>query len=133
MFVLIFGTLQFQLLFGPNQGNRTVPTLHSTVPAFKCLDKPVSSILNLFKAPAGQKYTFTIQEGADGRNGRISVNYDGFIEDVSEGDILLVDGGMLSLKLIKKTGKDVVCEVVDGGTMGSRCVLCSIQAFYDTK
>jgi pyruvate kinase len=68
----------------------------------------------------GQKYTFTIQEGADGRNGRISVNYDGFIDDVSEGDILLVDGGMLSLKLLKKTGKDVECEVVDGGTMGSR-------------
>ena len=31
---------------------------------------------------AGQKYTFTIDEGATGEDGRISVNYDGFINDV---------------------------------------------------
>ena len=69
---------------------------------------------------SGQKYTFTTKEGADGRDGRISVNYDGFIDDVSEGDTLLVDGGMLSLKLVKKSGKDVECEVIDGGIMASR-------------
>ena len=69
---------------------------------------------------AGAKYTFTIKEGADGKNGRISVNYDGFIDDVSVNDMLLVDGGMLSLKILEKTKQDVVCEVVDGGTMGSR-------------
>ena len=34
--------------------------------------------------------------------------------------MLLVDGGMLSLKILEKTKQDVVCEVVDGGTMGSR-------------
>lgn len=68
----------------------------------------------------GAKYTFTIKEGADGKNGRISVNYDGFIDDVSVNDMLLVDGGMLSLKILDKTKQDVVCEVVDGGVMGSR-------------
>lgn len=80
---------------------------------------------------AGAKYTFTIKEGADGKNGRISVNYDGFIDDVSVNDMLLVDGGMLSLKILDKTKQDVVCEVVDGGVMGSRsdcptlhCCLC---------
>jgi len=52
----------------------------------------------------GAKYTFTIKEGADGKNGRISVNYD----------------GLLSLKILEKTKQDVVCEVVDGGVMGSR-------------
>jgi len=70
--------------------------------------------------PTGTKYTFTIKEGADGKNGRISVNYDGFIDDVSVNDMLLVDGGMLSLKILEKTKQDVVCEVVDGGVMGSR-------------
>lgn len=68
----------------------------------------------------GAKYTFTIKEGADGKNGRISVNYDGFIDDVGVNDMLLVDGGMLSLKILEKTKQDVVCEVVDGGVMGSR-------------
>ena len=68
----------------------------------------------------GAKYTFTIKEGADGKNGRISVNYDGFIDDVGVNDMLLVDGGMLSLKILEKTKQDVVCQVVDGGVMGSR-------------
>ena len=68
----------------------------------------------------GARYTFTIKEGADGKNGRISVNYDGFIDDVGVGDMLLVDGGMLSLKVLNKSKTDVECEVVDGGCMGSR-------------
>ena len=50
------------------------------------------------------------------------MNYDGFIDDVGVGDMLLVDGGMLSLKILDKTKTDVVCEVVDGGSMGSRFV-----------
>lgn len=75
-----------------------------------------------FPVPTGAKYTFTIKEGADGKNGRISVNYDGFIDDVGVNDMLLVDGGMLSLKILEKTKQDVVCEVVDGGVMGSRYV-----------
>ena len=76
---------------------------------------------------AGEKYTFTIKEGADGRNGRISVNYDGFIDDVGVGDMLLVDGGLLSLKITKKEQKDVICEVVDGGMMGSRSASSSLK------
>ena len=74
------------------------------------------------RAAAGDKFTFTIEEGANGTNNRISVNYDGFIDDVSVGDILLVDGGLQSLMIIGKDGKDVHTEVVDGGTMKSRCV-----------
>lgn len=70
---------------------------------------------------AGDKFTFTIEEGANGTNNRISVNYDGFIDDVSVGDILLVDGGIQSLMITDKSGKDVHTEVVDGGTMKSRC------------
>lgn len=48
------------------------------------------------------------------------MNYDGFIDDVSVGDILLVDGGIQSLMITAKAGKDVHTEVVDGGTMKSR-------------
>ena len=68
----------------------------------------------------GDRYTFTIDEGANGTGGRISVNYDGFIDDVSVGDTLLVDGGMQSLRIVAKTDRDVECEVVDGGTVKSR-------------
>ena len=71
---------------------------------------------------AGQNYIFTIQEGADGTDGRISVNYDGFIDDCAEGDQLLVDGGILALKILSKDARDVLCEVIDGGVMKSRLV-----------
>ena len=74
---------------------------------------------------AGDKFTFTIEEGANGTDNRISVNYDGFIDDVSVGDILLVDGGIQSLMITAKSGKDVHTEVVDGGTMKSRCAQSS--------
>jgi predicted RNA-binding protein with TRAM domain len=82
---------------------------------------------------AGERYTFTIQEGADGRDGRISVNYDGFIDDVSVGDIMLVDGGIMSFAIVHKDGRDVVTEVVDGGIMKSRsalgCASCHLSSF----
>lgn len=54
------------------------------------------------------------------------MNYDGFIDDVSVGDILLVDGGLQSLMITAKSGKDVHCEVVDGGIMKSRCDTCAL-------
>jgi hypothetical protein len=75
----------------------------------------------IWRAPAGERYTFTIAEGANGAGGRISVNYDGFIDDVSVGDTLLVDGGIQSLKIVSVDGPDVLTEVVDGGVMKSRC------------
>lgn len=68
----------------------------------------------------GDQLTFTIVEGADGKGGRVSVNYDGFIDDVSVGDTLLVDGGIMSFAVRAKTDTDVLCEAVDGGTMKSR-------------
>ncbi|GAB4820909.1 hypothetical protein N2152v2_007955 [Parachlorella kessleri] len=69
---------------------------------------------------AGDKVTYTIKEGADGKDGRISVNYDGFVEDCKVGDHLLIDGGILSCLVLEKTATDVVTRVVDGGTMKSR-------------
>lgn len=68
----------------------------------------------------GDTYFFTIAAGADGKGGRIGVNYDGFIDDVAVGDVVLVDGGLLSLKVQSIKGKEVQVEVVDGGKFGSR-------------
>lgn len=56
----------------------------------------------------GEEYTFTITEGANGTDGKISVNYDGFISDVGIGDILLVDGGLISFEVKEIKDKDVL-------------------------
>ncbi len=39
---------------------------------------------------------------------------------VSVGDIMLVDGGLSTFKILSKTKRDVHMEVVDGGRMTSR-------------
>lgn len=46
----------------------------------------------------GQAFNFTIKRGISTED-TVSVNYDGFINDVEEGDILLVDGmyGIISV------------------------------------
>ncbi|XAR70603.1 Pyruvate kinase [Bertholletia excelsa] len=67
----------------------------------------------------GQEFNFTIKRGVSTEN-TVSVNYDDFISDVEVGDILLVDGGMMSLAVKSKTEDLVKCEVIDGGELKSR-------------
>ncbi|CAN1264274.1 Plastidial pyruvate kinase 2 [Linum perenne] len=67
----------------------------------------------------GQEFTFTIRRGV-GTGDCVSVNYDDFVNDVEDGDMLLVDGGMMSLVVKSKTEDSVKCEVVDGGELKSR-------------
>ncbi|KAK7343719.1 hypothetical protein VNO77_12700 [Canavalia gladiata] len=68
---------------------------------------------------SGQEFTFTIRRGV-GTADCVSVNYDDFVNDVEMGDMLLVDGGMMSLMVKSKTEDSVKCEVVDGGELKSR-------------
>ncbi|XP_010261438.1 PREDICTED: plastidial pyruvate kinase 2 [Nelumbo nucifera] len=68
---------------------------------------------------SGQEFTFTIKRGV-GTETCVSVNYDDFVNDVEVGDMLLVDGGMMSLMVKSKTEDSVKCEVVDGGELKSR-------------
>ncbi|XP_039142267.1 pyruvate kinase isozyme G, chloroplastic [Dioscorea cayenensis subsp. rotundata] len=67
----------------------------------------------------GQEFSFTIKRGVSSEN-TVSVNYDDFINDVEVGDILLVDGGMMSLAVRSKSSDSVKCEVIDGGELKSR-------------
>uniref|UniRef100_A0A804LNM3 Pyruvate kinase n=1 Tax=Zea mays TaxID=4577 RepID=A0A804LNM3_MAIZE len=67
----------------------------------------------------GQEFNFTIKRGVSTED-TVSVNYDDFINDVEAGDILLVDGGMMSLAVKSKTTDTVKCKVVDGGELKSR-------------
>ncbi|KAL8263803.1 hypothetical protein R6Q59_021933 [Mikania micrantha] len=67
----------------------------------------------------GQEFNFTINRGVS-TDDTVSVNYDDFVNDVEPGDILLVDGGMMSLGVKSKTKDLVKCEVIDGGELKSR-------------
>ncbi|XP_064977183.1 pyruvate kinase isozyme G, chloroplastic-like isoform X4 [Musa acuminata AAA Group] len=67
----------------------------------------------------GQEFNFTIKRGISSEN-TVSVNYDDFVNDVEVDDILLVDGGMMSLTVRSKTADTVKCKVIDGGELKSR-------------
>ncbi len=69
---------------------------------------------------AGDQFTFTIKRKAEYPAYVTEVNYDEFINDIKIGDIILVDGGMLSMKVRKKTKTDAICECLDSGKMTSR-------------
>ena len=52
-----------------------------------------------------------------GTHDRVSTTYSGLAEDAKPGDRLLVDDGRVGLVVSKVDGPDVVCQVVEGGTV----------------
>jgi len=50
----------------------------------------------------------------------VGVNYDGLIDDISEGDVVLVDNGVIHLKVLTKKDNRIRCEVLTPGLLGSR-------------
>lgn len=76
------------------------------------------------KAEDGQIWTFTVRAfDASLPERTISVNYDGFAEDVRVGDELVVDGGMVRFEVIEKIGPDVRCCCTDPGLLLPRANL----------
>ncbi|KAD3640152.1 hypothetical protein E3N88_29375 [Mikania micrantha] len=76
------------------------------------------------KAEDGEVWTFSVRAYEALRPERcITVNYDGFAEDVRVGDELLVDGGMVRFEVIEKIGPDVKCLCTDPGLLLPRANL----------
>ncbi|KVH87607.1 Pyruvate kinase [Cynara cardunculus var. scolymus] len=76
------------------------------------------------KAEDGEVWTFSVRAYDSLRPERaITVNYDGFAEDVKVGDELLVDGGMVRFEVIEKIGPDVKCLCTDPGLLLPRANL----------
>ncbi len=68
----------------------------------------------------GETLTLTIRHQAELEPYCVEINYDGFVTDVALGDIVLIDGGMLSLKVMDITQTDIRCECLDNGVLSSR-------------
>lgn len=67
--------------------------------------------------------TFTLDasaEPAPGTRQRVGVTYKGLAEDVSIGDLLLLDDGMLTMRVKEVKAKDIICTVEAGGELGDR-------------
>ncbi len=73
------------------------------------LDLKQDDILELTVAGAKSKEPYSVK-----------VNYDGLVDDISVGDTILVDNGMIRLVVLEKQGKRIRSRVVTPGTLGSR-------------
>ena len=50
----------------------------------------------------------------------VDVNYDGLINDISAGDTVLVDNGVIEMLVLEKRQHRIRCKVLTPGTLGSR-------------
>ena len=72
-----------------------------------------------FTLVEGQKYTFTtILLPADDKINMVT--YAGLPEDVTTGNIILIDVGLIELKVDKVEGTEIECTVINGGELGSK-------------
>lgn len=67
----------------------------------------------------GQKLIITTDE-IEGNSERVSTVYKEIVNDVSEGDAILIDDGNIELKTLAVEGNQVITEVVHGGVLKSR-------------
>ena len=68
----------------------------------------------------GQKFTLTVRGERDLEQHSVDVNYENFVNDISVGDVVLIDNGAIEMKVLDKSGNKVECEVLTEGKLGSR-------------
>ena len=67
----------------------------------------------------GQTFTLTTEK-IEGDEKRVSITYDGLAEDVEIGKTILIDDGLIELKVKNITDTDIICTVINGGELGQR-------------
>lgn len=68
----------------------------------------------------GDIFEFTVRGSRSEEHYSVDVNYDGLIDDISVGDTVLVDNGVMHMKVLEKNNNRIRCEVLTAGTLGSR-------------
>jgi nitroimidazol reductase NimA-like FMN-containing flavoprotein (pyridoxamine 5'-phosphate oxidase superfamily) len=68
----------------------------------------------------GDIFEFTVRGERSEEEFSVDVNYDGLIDDIGEGDTVLVDNGVIHMKVLSKSGNRIRCELLTEGVMGSR-------------
>jgi pyruvate kinase len=67
----------------------------------------------------GDILEITVRGASSSEKNSISVNYDDLIDDVSLGDTVLLDNGVMQLRVLEKRDNHIRCEVLTAGTLGS--------------
>ena len=67
----------------------------------------------------GSTFVFTT-EGVEGDETRVSVSHKGLIHDLSLGDRILVNNGLVVFEVVSLEGNNAVCRTVTGGILSNR-------------
>ena len=96
--------------------------------------KPVAALLDTKGAEIrtgvlkdGKKVTLTAgeeiiltTEDIIGDAKRVHINYNGLNEDVTEGNVILIDDGLIELHVERVEGTEIYCRIMNGGELGER-------------
>ncbi len=67
----------------------------------------------------GQTFVLTTED-VMGNEGKVSITYKNLVKDVQKGDSILIDDGLIGLKVVKVTEKEIICSVENGGTVSNK-------------
>lgn len=68
----------------------------------------------------GEIFSFTISPDEDPEEKSVHVNYEHLLSDLSAGDKITVDNGLINLEVLEVHERRLRCRVLEGGTLGSR-------------
>lgn len=66
------------------------------------------------KVSTGQKFTLTTRE-VEGTDGICSITYQGLVQDITVGNTILIDDGLIEMTVEDIKGQDIICTVKNGG------------------
>jgi pyruvate kinase len=84
-------------------------------PAVRTGDLPIPLELK-----PGDIFEFTVKGAQSEEEKSVDVNYPNLIKDIHEGDTVLVDNGVIRLRVLEKLHRRMRCEVLTQGELGSR-------------
>lgn len=68
---------------------------------------------------AGQRFCLSIDPSVVGNHERVAVSYSGLVHDLSVGNTVLIDDGLIEMRVVAITATEVVCEVINPGRLGT--------------
>ncbi len=67
---------------------------------------------------AGEKFTLCCYD-VTGDDDKVSVTYENLYKELTAGNHLLIDDGLIKIKVEKIEDKDIICSVIDGGELSN--------------
>lgn len=66
-----------------------------------------------------QKFILSINQSIIGNNKIVAVNYKNIVNDLKIGKIILIDDGIISMRVLKINKDNIVCNVINSGLLGN--------------